>query len=154
MANPFLSQQGGLSVPNPLYNQSGQYNPAITKATNQYSQSAMNAVGQHLSRRGLDNSSMMGVGLQSAYRTGFDRAIGEYLQQQQLYGGLAQQQMAMQMQQGQEPKGPSFLQGALGGAAMGAGLGMFGGPAGAGIGAGIGAGVGILDNVLNLGLFG
>ena len=157
MSNPFISSQhvkgfGSINVPNPIYNAQGQYNPAIGKAAKDYSKSSMDAVGMYMARRGLTDSSYLPVALEQAYRGGFERSVGDFFNQQQLYGGLAQQQMSMMANAGMENEGGSFLQQGLGGAMTGAGMGsMFGGPAGAGIGAAIGAGAGFLG--LTKGIF-
>jgi hypothetical protein len=147
--NPFLQSQnfpgvGNISTPTPLFNQQGQFNPVVNRAAGQFAQQQMNAVQQFMARRGLQDSSFLQAGLGRAFQSGFDRAVGSFQQQQQLFANLAQQQLQLQAQaQMAEQQTPSFLQATATGALAG---GAFG-PVGAGIGAGIGALASVFDLV-------
>jgi hypothetical protein len=156
MSNPFISSQrvkgfGNINVPNPIYNAQGQYNPAIGKAASNYSKSAMDAVGMYMERRGLKDSSYLPVAMEQAYRGGFERSVGDFFNQQQMYGGLAQQQMGMMANAGMMNEDPSRMQQGLSGAMMGASFGSMIPGIGTGVGAGIGAAAGLLG--LTKGIF-
>lgn len=157
--NPFVTPTkvkgfGTINTPNPIYNAQGQYNPAIGKAAQNYSKSAMDAVGMYMARRGLTDSSYLPVAMEQAYRGGFERSVGDFFNQQQLYGGLAQQQMSMLANAGMENKKPNMIQSALGGAVAGMGVGAafnkVGGPAGGFAGSAWGAGIGAAAGLLGL----
>jgi len=152
--NPFVipfslgKKMGQGFVPAPLFNSQGEFNPALDKAADIYARKASNYAKGALSSRGLWDSSMAAPALMRSYREGFNDVSGQFLQQQQMYGGISQQLMAALAGTGPEANDPSFLQKSLTGAAAGASVGMAFGPKGAGIGAGAGALLGAL------GLFG
>lgn len=122
--NPFLMRSGVKGVPMtaPAFTGGG-YSPEIMRMATQYAKPLADQVSAYMGGKGLLETSAYENRLTKAFGQGFDRAMGDFQSQQQIYNQWARDLMAMKMQTEAEPEEMSFLQKAVPFAGLGATIG-------------------------------